>query len=63
MKVRSQIYRDRKQIVCARSFGGERNRELLNGYRVSVLQDEVLEISSGYMLKNVNVFNTVEQYT
>ena len=30
---------------------------------ITILQDEVLEISSGYMLKNVNVFNTVEQYT
>lgn len=37
----SQNHRDRKQKSSCQALGGERNGEiLLNGYRVSVLQDK-----------------------
>ena len=40
------------------------NRELFNGYRESVLQDEkVLEMGNGDVYKKVYVFNTAEHYT
>ena len=50
-----QTQRKRVDLPAAREPRGGGNRELFNGYRVSVLQDE-----KGQLYNNVNILSTTE---